>query len=319
MGNQGASNPEQVMIQKWIKDGRIGKVSKVYTWTNRPVWAQGVAMQSPDPSQKPEGMDWDLWIGPAKNNGYTPGLHAFDWRGFWDYGTGALGDMGCHIMDVPVKALGLFEPFSIEASISNLPYAKAFTPSPLIEEACPSSSYVTYKFRPSDINDTEVKMIWMDGGIRPSHPDLITDTDNIGDNGVLMIGEDGLIWSDNYGISARLYINGQDGVVEKGKISEINSVEFGHQSYWIEAIKDGYGSDKHKNLTSNFDFAGPLSEVVLLGNVAIRSSLLKRSPRSNVFIGKKQLMYDSKKMIITNLDQANQFLTREYREGWELT
>ena len=132
MGNQGASNPEQVMIQKWIKDGRIGKVNKVYTWTNRPVWAQGVPMQSPDPSQKPEGMDWDLWIGPAKNNGYTPGLHAFDWRGFWDYGTGALGDMGCHIMDVPVKALGLFEPFSIEASISNLPYAKAFTPSPII-------------------------------------------------------------------------------------------------------------------------------------------------------------------------------------------
>ena len=82
MGNQGASNPEQVMIQKWVKDGRIGKVTKVYTWTNRPVWAQGVAMQSPDPSQKPEGMDWDLWIGPAKNNGYTPGLHAFDWRGF---------------------------------------------------------------------------------------------------------------------------------------------------------------------------------------------------------------------------------------------
>ena len=108
-------------------------------------------------------------------------------------------------------------------------------------------------------------------------------------------------------------------LTKKLEASEINSVEFGHQSYWIDAIKDGYGSDKHKNLTSNFDFAGPLSEVVLLGNVAIRSSLLKRSPRSNVFIGKKQLMYDSKKMIITNLDQANQFLTREYREGWELT
>ena len=319
MGNQGASNPEQVLIQKWIKDGRIGKVSKVYTWTNRPVWPQGVGMQSPDPSQKPEGMDWDLWIGPAENNGYTPGLHAFDWRGFWNYGTGALGDMGCHIMDVPVKALGLFEPFSVEASISNLPYAKAFTPSPIIEEACPSSSYVTYKFRPSDLNDSEVKMIWMDGGIRPSHPDLITDKDDIGDNGVLMIGENGIIWSDNYGINARLYINGQDGVVEKGEISEINSVEFGHQSYWIDAVKDGYGSDKHRNLTSNFDFAGPLSEVVLLGNVAIRSSLLKRSPRSNVFIGKKQLMYDSNKMMITNLDQANQFLTREYREGWEIS
>ena len=114
------------------------------------------------------------------------------------------------------------------------------------------------------------------------------------------------------------YINGQNGAVEKGKISEINSVEFGHQSHWIDAIKDCYGSEKHKMLTSNFDFAGPLTEIVLLGNVAIRSGYLKRSKRSSVFIGKKQLMYDSKKMIITNLEQANQFLTRNYREGWEL-
>ncbi len=318
MGNQGASNPEQKLIQKWIKDGRIGKVNEVQMWTNRPVWAQGVAMKKPDPSQKPEGMDWDLWIGPAKNNGYTPGLHAFDWRGFWDYGTGALGDMGCHIMDAPIKSLGLFEPYSIEASVSNLPYASSFTPSPIIEEACPSSSFVTYKFRPSKINDSEVKMTWMDGGLRPSHPDIISDTDDIGDNGVLMFGENGLIWCDNYAINARLYIKGQNGAIEKGEISAINSVEFGHQNYWIDAIKEGYGSEKHMNLTSNFDFAGPLSEIVLLGNVAIRSSLLKRSPRSNVFIGRKRLSYDSTNMVITNLDQANQFLTREYRSGWEI-
>jgi len=221
-------------------------------------------------------------------------------------------------MDVPIKALGLFEPFSVEASVSNLPYAKAFTPSPLIEEACPSSSYITYKFRPSEINNSEVKMVWMDGGIRPSHPDIISDTDDIGDNGVLMIGENGLIWCDNYGIKARLYIKGQEGVVETGKISEINAVEFGHQNHWIDAIKDGYGSDKHRSLTSNFDFAGPLTEVVLLGNVAIRSSFIRRSRRSNVFIGKKQLLYNSKEIRITNLDKANQFLTREYREGWEI-
>ena len=93
---------------------------------------------------------------------------------------------------------------------------------------------------------------------------------------------------------------------------------FGHQKYWVDAIRAGYGSKEHKNLTSNFDLAGPLSEIVLLGNAAIRSSLLKRSPRSNVFIGKKKLMYDSNKMQITNLNQANQFLTRDYREGWNL-
>ena len=319
MGNQGASNPEQYMIQKWIKDGRIGKVSRVYTWTNRPVWPQGVSMKKPDPSQKPEGMDWDLWIGPSKNNGYTPGLHAFDWRGFWEYGTGALGDMGCHIMDAPIKSLGLFEPFSVEASTANPQYESAFTPSPIIEEACPTSSYVTYKFRPSKINDSEVKMTWMDGGIRPSKPELISDNESLGDSGCLMIGENGLIWCEDYGVNAKLYINGQDGAVEKGKISGINSVEFGHQSHWIDAIKEGYGSEKHKMLTSNFDFAGPLSEIVLLGNVALRSNYLKRSKRSNVFIGKKQLLYDNKNMIITNLDEANQFLTRDYRSGWELS
>jgi predicted dehydrogenase len=318
MGNQGASNPEQYMIQKWIRDGRIGKVNKVYTWTNRPVWPQGVSMKKPDPSQKPEGMNWDLWIGPSQNNGYTPGLHAFDWRGFWEYGTGALGDMGCHIMDAPIKALGLFEPYSVEASIANPIYISAFTPSEVVEEACPTSSNVTYKFRASGLNNCEVEMTWMDGGFRPSQPDLTTDSDYLGDSGCLMIGENGLIWCGDYGINARLYINGQNGAVETGKISAIDSVEFGHQSHWIDAIKDGYGSEKHKMLTSNFDFAGPLSEIVLLGNVAIRSSLLKRSKRSNVFIGRKKLDYDNKKMQITNLDQANQFLTRDYREGWNL-
>ena len=73
-------------------------------------------------------MDWDLWIGPAKNNGYTPGLHAFSWRGYWEYGTGSLGDMGCHIMDVPIKALGIFDPFSIEASVPRVPYVADYTP-----------------------------------------------------------------------------------------------------------------------------------------------------------------------------------------------
>ena len=107
-------------------------------------------------------------------------------------------------------------------------------------------------------------------------------------------------------------------IVEIGKISEINAVEFGHQKFWVDAIKEGYGGKKYKNLTSNFDFAGPLSEIVLLGNAAIRSSLLKRSARSNVFIGKQQLLYDNKNMVITNLDKANQFLTRDYRSGWEI-
>ena len=113
-----------------------------------------------------------------------------------------------------------------------------------------------------------------------------------------------------------MYIDGE--VVETGNFDGIPSNSFNHYTSWVEAMVDGYGSDKHKNLNSGFDVAGPISEVVLLGNVAVRSGLLKRSPRSNVFIGRKRLDYDSKNMVITNFDQANQFLTREYRKGWEL-
>ena len=107
-------------------------------------------------------------------------------------------------------------------------------------------------------------------------------------------------------------------IVDKGQFDGIPDNAFNHYTSWVEAIVDGYGSDKHKNLNSGFDVAGPISEVVLLCNVAVRSGLLKRSPRSNVFIGRKRLDYDSKNMIITNFEQANQFLTREYRKGWEL-
>ncbi len=131
-----------------------------------------------------------------------------------------------------------------------------------------------------------------------------------------MIGEKGVITASEYGNRARLYIDGKE--VTKGKIKDIQGAEFGHQSSWIDAIKAGFNSKEQKSLASSFDFAGPLSEIVLLGNVAIRSALLRRSPRSNVFIGKKQLLYDNKEMKITNFDNANQFLTRKYREGWEI-
>ena len=314
MGNQGSSNPDQKLIQKWIKDGKIGKVDSVDGWTNRPVWPQGVSISKPDNSKKPEGMNWDLWAGPEKNNGYIPGLHAFDWRGYWDYGTGSLGDMGCHLMDVPIKALGLYDPYSVEASISRQPYVRSYTPADVSNSSVPASSIVTYRFNPSELNDSKVKFTWMDGGLRPSQPEQIKE--DIGIGGILIHGEKGIISCNDYGTRAKLYIGGE--VVDKGQFDGIPDNAFNHYTSWVEAIVDGYGSDKHKNLNSGFDVAGPISEVVLLGNVAVRTGLLKRSPRSNVFIGRKRLDYDSKNMIITNFEQANQFLTREYRKGWEL-
>ncbi|MDH3651626.1 MAG: Gfo/Idh/MocA family oxidoreductase, partial [Saprospiraceae bacterium] len=100
MGNQGGSNPLLDMVQKWVDSGSLGNISKVQVWTNRPVWPQGSAMPGPDESQKPEDLHWDLWLGPAKHRPFTPNLHPFNWRGWWDYGTGALGDVGCHLIDI---------------------------------------------------------------------------------------------------------------------------------------------------------------------------------------------------------------------------
>ena len=171
MGNQGASNPYQLPMQKWIKDGEIGHVDKVYVWTNRPVWPQGVLMPKPDNSKLPNSLNWDLWLGPAEKTDYIPGMHPFDWRGWWQYGTGALGDMGCHIIDIPFRALNLKYPTDVECSVGSV-YTKKWTPE-YIPQGCPPSSSVTLHFEPTNLNKKRIEMIWTDGGIRPSHPDLI--------------------------------------------------------------------------------------------------------------------------------------------------
>ena len=117
MGNQGGSNPLLGMVQGWVDSGKLGKISKVQIWTNRPVWPQGFAMPAPDESKKPKDLYWDLWLGPAEFKPYTPNLHPFDWRGWWDYGTGALGDVGCHLIDIPFRTLGLKYPTDAECSV----------------------------------------------------------------------------------------------------------------------------------------------------------------------------------------------------------
>ncbi|MDX1408527.1 MAG: Gfo/Idh/MocA family oxidoreductase, partial [Saprospiraceae bacterium] len=151
MGNQGASNPAQAQIGQWVKEGVIGPVEKVYVWTNRPVWPQGVPFPAPDPPQKPADLDWDLWLGPAALMPFTPNIHPFNWRGWWQFGTGALGDMGCHIIDIPFKALGLKYPTDVECSVSSI-YRQMWTQE-IIPEACPVSSMITLHFQPTPVND----------------------------------------------------------------------------------------------------------------------------------------------------------------------
>lgn len=315
MGNQGASNPEQLQIQKWIKEGRIGKISKIEIWTNRPVWPQGGQIPAADASAKPSGLNWDQWLGPAEETPFIPNMHPFNWRGWWNFGTGALGDMGCHLIDIPFKALDLKYPKDVECSVGTV-YEKMWTAN-YYPEGCPPSSSVSLHFDPTEKNDIPMQMTWSDGGIKPFHPDLLPADVPIAPNGVLMIGEKGVITCDAYGEDAKLYLKNEP-VIESIK-TRVNEPEFGHQRQWVDACKAGFNSPEHKSLTSSFDYSGPLTETVLMGNIAIRSYLLRTgSGRNMKYIGRKKLLWDGEAMKIKNLEAANQFVGRAYRKGWEL-
>ena len=318
MGNQGASNSGMRKVQEWFDAGLIGEVDEVFVWTNRPVWPQGIPVPKSDGSPVPEGLDWDLWLGPAPKIDYTNAYHPFNWRGWWAYGTGALGDMGCHLIDVPFRTLGLHYPKAVECSVGQV-FIKMWNPE-YIPEGCPPSSSVTLDFAATDKNKIPLKMRWLDGGIRPPHPDLIPANDSLGtpdsSNGVMMIGSKGIITTGVYGFTPKLYRKGEE-VVEFDTSNQPGN-EFGHQSKWIDACKAGFNSSEHKALTSSFDYSGPMTETVLMGNIAIRSYMEKKSGLGNAFPGRKKLLWDGDAMKITNYEDANKYVTRDYRKGWEI-
>jgi predicted dehydrogenase len=324
MGNQGASNPLLGMVQDWVDSGILGEISKVQVWTNRPVWPQGFAMPEPDESQKPEALEWDLWLGPAEYRPYTPDLHPFNWRGWWDYGTGALGDVGCHLIDIPFRTLNLNYPTDAECSVGTI-FTQMWTPD-YHPEGCPASSFITMNYEATEKSGAPIEMTWSDGGIRPSRPSVIPPDHNMGGpnsaNGVLMIGENGVISTninDSSPLMPKLYLN--DGTTDFGPETEENEEpEYGHHRKWIDACKAGFDSPEHRALTSSFDYAGPMTETVLMGNLAIRSYMLRRetSEGQMEYYGRKQLLWDGENTKITNLEEANQFVGRTYREGWEV-
>ena len=322
MGNQGASNPQQNQMVEWFDKGLLGKVHTVNLWTNRPVWPQGIPVP-PTATEVPADLDWDLWLGPAQKVGYTPAYHPFKWRGWWNFGAGALGDIGCHIMDVPFRVLGLGSPTQVETSIGSV-FLKDWTPE-YIPEGCPPSSQVELKFPASAKNKQAVTMNWSDGGIRPTRPDWLPEGESMpenGENGMVMIGDKGLLVCGLYGNDPRLYTkDGQKFLGAEKPDAVKNMPENGHQILWTEACKSGFNSKEHKGLHSSFDFAGPLTESVLMGNLAIRSYTL-RTPKADGkgfnYPGRKKLTWDGPNMKITNFDEANQFVKREYRDGWKL-
>ncbi len=289
MGNQGHAGEGARLICEWIWDGAIGNVHEVHCWTNRPIWAQGGIDAPKEIPSVPSTLNWDVWLGPAPFRPYHPAYHPFSWRGLWDFGTGALGDMGAHIMDQPFWALKLGYPTSVQAS------STVFS-----KDYYPQAEVVTYEF-PAREGMVPVTLTWWDGGLMPPRPDELEPGRMMGDEGggVLFRGDKGLLMCSVYGENPRL--------IPETRMQEYKRPEKtiprspGIREEWIEAIKKGTKSG------TDFSYSGPLTEAMLLANVAVR---LKNK--------NMKLLWNGEKMEFTNLPEANESLHFEYRPGWSL-
>lgn len=313
MGNQFASADHVRLAKEMVDAGLIGDVKNVLAWTNRPVWPQGV----PTPTGKheiPKELDWDLWLGVAKPIDYNPAYLPFNWRGWWNFGTGALGDMGCHVMDAAFRILPIDFPSEVECSTTT--EWAGFFDQAHYDESCPASSIIHLKFPRKD-GKGNINLTWMDGGLLPKRPDELLPNEQMGDwdGGYIFEGTKGKLMG-NYNTSPVLLPTARmkDIKMPKQTIARVPGGPDGHYTQWVDACKAGYGK---MQLSSPFDYAGPFTEAVIMGNLALRSYAM-RGPNGEGFPGRKKLLWDAKNMKITNFDEANQFVKREYREGWSL-
>ncbi|SKC52647.1 Gfo/Idh/MocA family protein [Ohtaekwangia koreensis] len=317
MGNQGASGDDVRKLMEWYNAGLLGDVHTVYCWTNRPVWPQGIEW-STQKKEVPKELDWNLWLGTAPYKEYVDKLVPFNWRGWWDYGTGALGDMGCHIIEPPFRVLGLQYPTDVTASVGSV-YVDEFKRG-YFPESCPPSSYIVLTF-PGRNGKPPVKLHWMDGGIQPERPEELDPNERMGDggNGALFIGTKGKMMCGTYGMYPSLLPTSKNKEVNIPQtIKRVPGGADGHYAQWVEACLAGYGK---MEVSSPFEIAGPLTETVLMGNLAIRSHDVrypkKDDPNQFDYPGRNiKLLWDGANMKITNFEDANQFVKREYRKGW---
>lgn len=284
MGNQGHATDGTRKTVEWIQGGVIGPVKEVWLSTNRPMgfWPQG-DLKRPIGVPVPEGINYEAWLGPAPFKPYNPEAFHFNWRGLWDYGTGAMGDMGAHIFDAPIWALNLGMPVKIHA-----------TSSPYNDEYLPFCEMVTYEF-PARGNMPAVKVTWVDGGLRPPRPEKLEAGRAMRD--ATYYGEKGIICHGSHGANPELIpadpnFKGPDPTIPRtGNIFED----------WISSIKDG------KKASNDFAVASKLTEIMLLTNIAVKNQ------RANI-----TLEYDAANMKITNLPAANDLFHYQYRNGWTL-
>jgi predicted dehydrogenase len=343
MGNMGHSSEGAALVNEWVQAGLIGQVKEVNVWTNRPLgfWPQGVprpgkppvvadapAGGPPAPAAMtmgtdwnarlvnrtlaaamdgnypaPGGLEWDLFLGPAPQVDYHPIYHPFNWRGWLDWGTGAVGDMAAHLIDHPYWALGLTYPTSVEATFT--PFGTDLKNKPV---SYPMGSHIVYHF-PARGSQPPVKLTWFDGGLMPARPAALPDDVQLdGGGGAIFIGEKGILVHGTYASNPKLYpLSLMEAAAKVPKtyfrVESSGAGAFAsakHRMNWIRAIK---GKEK---ATCSFEYASRLTETMLLGVVAMK-------------VGQsKKIYYDGDKGVITNNSEANQYLQREYRAGWKL-
>jgi len=297
MGNQGHSLDGTRNVREWLQAGVIGEVKEVHSWTDRPAvfWQQG--LEKPDHSKAipvvPEGLHWDLWQGVSENREYDPAYVPFAWRAYTDFGCGALGDMACHIMDSAFWGLDLGSPTEIEAITTKM-NGYSF----------PVSSVVTFQF-PARGNMPAVTYKWYDGDMRPCIPDFLKEVemlnqDNFPSNGTLMIGEGAAILTDTYSQRAQILPNEKFMELRpKLPAKTLRRIKSSHLEEFYNAIREG------REASSDFAYAGPFTETVLLGVIAQRTG--------------RKLHFDGKAGKFINDDAANMLISKDYPNGWILS
>ena len=340
MGNQGNSAPEARTVEEWIWAGEIGEVTEVHAWTNRPIWPQG--LQRPkEVMTPPETMNWDLFIGPAPMRPFHEIYTPWNWRGWWDFGTGALGDMACHILNPVFSALQLGYPTKVQGS------------STLVNtESAPQAEVVEYTFLPRSrkssqvkVNMPEVKVFWYDGGMMPSRPTELTDGEPImedGMGGCIFVGTKDKLICNLGGINPRLLSGRQPNVPEilrRVKNYPLGGIQDGpHEQDWIRACKEN--TQNRVQPMSNFDMAGPFNEMIVMGVLAVRLQSLDRelqwdganmrftniSPTDELRVVSSDDFkvidghphFDTKYVTLNAEETVTEYIKHNYREGWTL-
>jgi predicted dehydrogenase len=283
MGNQGTSQAGLREAVEVIRAGALGDVTEVHVWTNRPIWPQGTGRPA-ESMEVPPHVHWDLFLGPAPERPYHSAYHPFKWRGWIDFGTGALGDMACHTANMAVMALDLFDPLTVSAESSGI----------VENETFPKWSQIEFQFGARG-DFGPCKMFWYDGGKMPQSEYM--EGQQQAASGSLVIGTKGALYSPNdYGAAYVLLPKENYADYKKPEPSLPRSP--GHFTEYANAIKGGPAA------MSNFSYAARLTETILLGNVAMRAG--------------EKIEWDAKALRVTNSEAANAFIGREYRKGWTL-